>query len=183
MRNAFAPIVRARPCPTFGRPVRHWGGPHRLRPGTSPHTLRIPPRDGHPVLRSTLRSGFRSVLLVSGFRLRAPRDFSIPSSRFGQRGITPAFGYSAPHPSAGGTSTLLIWALPSAHYRAIRPSPLLRYSRLAVLAACASPLASGNWFLQFRAKACVQLAPPIRRPPSARSSGSPRTLLRRKKRP
>jgi hypothetical protein len=22
MRNAFAPIVRARPCPTFGRPVR-----------------------------------------------------------------------------------------------------------------------------------------------------------------
>jgi hypothetical protein len=21
--NAFAPIVRARPCPTFGRPVRH----------------------------------------------------------------------------------------------------------------------------------------------------------------
>ena len=55
-------------------------------------------------------------MLVSGFRLRAPRDFSIPSSRFGQRGITSAFGYSAPHPSAGGTSTLLIWALPSAHY-------------------------------------------------------------------
>ena len=89
--NAFAPIVRARPCPTFGRPVRPWGSPHRLRPGTSPHTLRIPPRDGHPVLRSTPRSGFRSVLLVSGFRLRAPRDFSIPSSRFGQRGITPRF--------------------------------------------------------------------------------------------
>src|SRR5208283_1311875 len=88
--------------------------PHRLRPGTSPHTLRIPPRDGHPVLRSTSSSGFRSVLLVSSFRLRALRDLSIPSSRFGQRGITPAFGYGAPHPSAGGTSTLLIWALPSA---------------------------------------------------------------------
>jgi hypothetical protein len=28
----------------------------------------------------------------------------------------PAFGYGAPHPSAGGTSTLPIWALPSAHY-------------------------------------------------------------------
>jgi hypothetical protein len=26
--NAFAPIVRARPCPTFGRPVRPWGCPH-----------------------------------------------------------------------------------------------------------------------------------------------------------
>ena len=114
--NAFAPIVRARPCPTFGRPVRPWGSPHRLRPGTSPHTLRIPPRGGHPVLRSSSSGGFRSVLLVSGFRLRALRDVSIPSSHFGQRGITPAFGYSAPHPSAGGTRTLLIWALPSAHY-------------------------------------------------------------------
>ena len=35
--NAFAPIVRARPCPTFGRPVHRRGSPHRLRPGTSPH--------------------------------------------------------------------------------------------------------------------------------------------------
>src|SRR5208337_2321915 len=69
--NAFAPVLRARPCPTFGRPVRPRGSPHRLRPGTSPHTLRIPPRDGHPVLRSTSSGGFRSVLLVSGFRLRA----------------------------------------------------------------------------------------------------------------
>ncbi len=49
--NAFAPIVRARPCPTFGRPVRHGDGSPRLRPGTSPHALRIPPRGGHPALR------------------------------------------------------------------------------------------------------------------------------------
>ena len=27
MRDAFAPIVRARPCPTFGRPVRHGVAP------------------------------------------------------------------------------------------------------------------------------------------------------------
>ena len=114
--NAFAPIVRARPCPTFGRPVRPWGSPHRLRPGTSPHTLRIPPRGGHPVLRSSSSGGFRSALAVSGFRPRARLGFSIPSSHFGQRGITPAFGYGAPHLSAGGTSTLPIWALPSAHY-------------------------------------------------------------------
>ncbi len=33
--------------------------------------------------------------------------------------ITPAFGYSAPHPSAGGTLTLLIHALPSAHYQSV----------------------------------------------------------------
>ncbi len=76
--NAFAPIVRARPCPTFGRPVRPWGSPHRLRPGTSPHTLRIPPRGGHPVLRSSSSGGFRSALAVSGFRLRARLGFSIP---------------------------------------------------------------------------------------------------------
>jgi len=101
--NAFAPIVRARPCPTFGRPVRLRGGPHRLRPGTSPQTLRIPPRGGHPALQSSRCGGFRSALAVSSFRLRARLGFSIPSSPPGQRGITPAFGYGAPHPSAGGT--------------------------------------------------------------------------------
>ena len=53
--NAFAPVVRARPCPTFGRPVHLRGSPHRLRPGTSPHAFRIPPRDGHPALRKTAR--------------------------------------------------------------------------------------------------------------------------------
>ena len=89
--NAFAPIVQARPCPIFGRPVHLRGRPHRLRPGTSPHALRIPPHGGHPALRG-------------------------PTSLAGQRGITPAFGYGAPHPSARGTLTLLISALPSAHY-------------------------------------------------------------------
>ena len=65
---------------------------------------------------------------MSGFRLRARIDVSIPSSRFGQRGVTPALGYGAPHPSAGGTSTLPIWALPSAHYYPVRlpPAPMPR---------------------------------------------------------
>jgi len=52
--------------------------------------------------------------LVSGFRFRARLGFSIPSSFSGPRGITPAFGYSAPHSSARGTSTLLSNALLSA---------------------------------------------------------------------
>ena len=39
-----------------------------------------------------------------------------PACAAGRQGITPAFGYSAPHPSAGGTLTLLIHALPSTHY-------------------------------------------------------------------
>ena len=53
--------------------------------------------------------------LVSSFRFRARLGFSIPSSFSGPRGITPAFGYGAPHPSARGTSTLLNNALLSAH--------------------------------------------------------------------
>src|SRR5215831_8820072 len=61
MRAPSSPVLRTRPCPTFGRPVR-LGFPHRLRPGTSPHALRIPPHGGHPALRSTASSGSRSAL-------------------------------------------------------------------------------------------------------------------------
>src|SRR3954452_7488166 len=89
MSNAFAPIVRARPNPIFGRPVH---------PGS-------PPIDYSPIL----------LLKPFGFRI-APDTLSSDENLVGQRGITPAFGYSAPHPSAGGTLTLLIHALPSAHY-------------------------------------------------------------------
>jgi hypothetical protein len=60
--NAFASVVQARPCPTFGRPVHLRGGPHRLRPGTSPHALRIPSCDGHPALRGTAISPASEVL-------------------------------------------------------------------------------------------------------------------------
>src|ERR1700730_11052041 len=58
--------------------------------------------------------------LVSSFRFRAPLGFSIPPTFSGPRGITPAFGYGAPHPSARGTSTLLSNALLSAPYAHIR---------------------------------------------------------------
>jgi hypothetical protein len=65
--NAFASILQARPCPAFGRPVHLRGSPHRLQPGTSPHALRIPPRDGHPALQESQSGGFRSALVC--FRL------------------------------------------------------------------------------------------------------------------
>ena len=39
----------------------------------------------------------------------------------GQRDITPAFGYDAPHLSARGTLTLLSYALPSTHCELVRP--------------------------------------------------------------
>src|ERR1700737_3550001 len=93
MSNAFAPIVRARPNPIFGRPV-HQGSP---------------PIDYSPIL----------LLNPFGFRI-APDPLSPDENLVGQRGIPPAFGYSAPHPSAGGTLTLLIHALPSAHYEPLR---------------------------------------------------------------
>src|SRR6266852_4696933 len=80
--------------------------------------------DGHPALRSTASSGSRSVLAVSSFRLRARLDVSIPSASSGQRGITPAFGYGAPHSSTRGTLTLLNNALLSTHYGVVR---LLRH--------------------------------------------------------
>src|SRR6201982_2389743 len=97
MSNAFAPIVRARPNPIFGRPV-HQGSP---------------PIDYSPIL----------LLKPFGFRI-APDTLSSDENLAGQRGITPAFGYSAPHPSAGGTLTLLIHALPSAHYELLRRRPI-----------------------------------------------------------
>ena len=93
MSNAFAPIVRARPNPIFGRPV-HQGSP---------------PIDYSPIL----------LLKPFGSRI-APDTLSSDENLVGQRGITPAFGYSAPHPSAGETLTLLIHALPSAHYEPLR---------------------------------------------------------------
>jgi len=93
MENAFVAIVPTRPCPLFGRPVHRRDGSHRFRPGASPQALRIPPRGGHPAL---------------------------PDLRRGQRGVTPAFGYGALHPSTSGTSTHLSTSLPSAHYGSVR---------------------------------------------------------------
>ena len=77
-------------------------------------------------------------MAVSGFRLRARLDVSIPCSSPGQRGITPAFGYSAPHPSAEGTLTPMIHALPSAHYDPVR-LPLTSPSKSGVEAATLLP--------------------------------------------
>src|SRR5271169_2046963 len=72
--------------------------------------------------------GCRSALAVSSFRLRARLGFAIPSTLPSQRGITPAFGYDAPHLSVGGTLTLLNNALLSAHYGQLRPCAPHRYS-------------------------------------------------------
>jgi hypothetical protein len=62
------------------------------------------------------------VLLLMPFGFHLAID-TLPSGvpQFpGQREITPAFGYSAPHPSARGTLTLLNNALLSTHYEPLR---------------------------------------------------------------
>ena len=59
----------------------------------------------------------------------------------GQRGITPAFGYDAPHPSARGTSTLPNNVLLSTHYEPVRlptgAAPAVIYSPRALASPCA----------------------------------------------
>jgi hypothetical protein len=103
MSNAFASILQARPCPTFGRPVHLWGSPLDYGP-----VLLLMPFGFHLAM-DTLPSGVLQMVAsgppwpVSGFRLRARLGFSIPSTLSGQRRIIAAFGYSAPHPSARGT--------------------------------------------------------------------------------
>jgi hypothetical protein len=103
MDRAFVAIVPTRPCPLFGRPVHRRDGSHRLRPGASPHALRIPPHGGHPALPGSCCRG--------------------------QRGVTLAFGYGALHPSASGTSTHLSTSLPSAHYGAVRLPMVVHHRR------------------------------------------------------
>ena len=112
MENAFVAIVPTRPCPLFGRPVHRRDGSHRFRPGASPQALRIPPRGGHPAL---------------------------PDSHRGQRGVTPAFGYGALHPSTNGTSTHLSTSLPSAHYDPLRRLARQRASTAVLCALLAVP--------------------------------------------
>jgi hypothetical protein len=102
-QSAFASIVPARPFPSLGRPVPLGDSSLRVRPGGAPQALQTPPRGGRPALRKMARGGCRSVLAVSSFRLRARVDFSIPSSSFGQCGITPTFGY---RPVAAGRAGL-----------------------------------------------------------------------------
>src|SRR5271165_2557758 len=88
MRNAFAPILRARPCPIFGRPVRLRGRPHRLQPDTSPHALRIPDRSGHPALRDIpsswlqVRLGCVRLSPSCPFRLLHTRLLSRPARHY-----------------------------------------------------------------------------------------------------
>src|ERR1035441_3170397 len=67
------------------------------------------------------------VLLLMPFGFHLAMD-TLPSRELrkrcptlsGQRGITPAFGYDAPHPGARGTLTLLNNVLLSTQYAAVR---------------------------------------------------------------
>jgi hypothetical protein len=106
--NAFASIVQARPCPTFGRPVHQWDSS----------------LDYGPVF---LRRPFRFYLTIDTL----PSETIVSASEE----LPPAFGYVSPHPRDRGTLTLLISVLPSTHYGLIRlpmPRPLASSPRLRV---------------------------------------------------
>mgnify|MGYP001814542875 CR=1 FL=1 len=128
-KNAFAAIVPARPCPVFGRPVRHG-----VAPSTTARYFSSSPSDSTSRWTPCPPVAFRQYTRLSiclgclhRFRLRARLGFSL-SMYPGQREVTPAFGYGAPYPSASGTPTHLIWALPSTHYELLRPCASHRYS-------------------------------------------------------
>src|SRR5947209_5145311 len=117
MSNAFAPLSRARPCPTLGRPVRL-----RVAPiDYSPAVLRMP--FGFRLATDTLPSGrlqaqplqvpLGCIRLSPSCPCRVLHTFSTLPAK---RGVIPAFGYRAPHPSARGTLTLLSNTLLSALY-------------------------------------------------------------------
>ena len=93
--SAFVSIVQTRPCP----------------PSADRFIFGVAPIDYGPVV----------LLMPFGFHLAMD---TLPSeeltSFFGQRGITPAFGYGPPHPSARRTSTFLNNALLSTQYGAVR---------------------------------------------------------------
>src|SRR5947207_4930116 len=121
MSNAFAPIVRARPNPIFGRPVHPGSPPIDYSPILllKPFGFRIAPDtlSSEEPRKRWLQVRLGCLRLSPSCPFRLLHTF-LPLH--GQRGITPAFGYSAPHPGAGGTLTLLTHALPSAHYEPIR---------------------------------------------------------------
>lgn len=130
VRNAFAAIVPARPCPVFGRPVHHGVASsitaRYFSASPSDSTSRwtpCPPVVSRPLTRLRRRLG-----RIRRFRLRARLDVSL-SGGPGQRVVTPAFGYGAPYPGASGTSTHLIRALPGTHYEQLRPSVMPWYAR------------------------------------------------------
>jgi hypothetical protein len=120
--SAFVSIVQTRPCPTFGRPVHLRGGPHRLRPGSSPHAFRIPSHDGHPALRRT-NFILRPAKHYPRFWIwpsssECQKDFNLPEQRAAQhtlwRGPTPPERARLPcgfAPSQTGLSPLRAEAL------------------------------------------------------------------------
>src|SRR3954447_26491555 len=115
MSNAFAPLQRARPCPTLGRPVRL-----RVAPiDYGPVVLRMPfglclTTDALPS-RALQSTGFRTALACVRLSPSCPfRPFHTFPTALASEVLSPLFGYRTPHPSTRGTLTLLSNTLLSA---------------------------------------------------------------------
>ena len=62
------------------------------------------------------------------------------------------------------------------YYGGVRPGLPHRYFRPRIVVLVPFPLPSASWFPQFHVEACVQLTPPVRRPPSIQYCGLPMDL-------
>src|SRR6476660_5320490 len=142
MSDAFAPIVRARPNPIFGRPV-HQGSP---------------PFDYSPIL----------LLKPFGFRITPDTLSSSEQTRWPTRHY-PRLWIQRP---SSERRRDLNPPDSCAAQRTLRSSPPLaghRYFGLAVGAACAFSLAIAGQVLTFHTKAWSSFAPPTRRMPLGQS--------------
>ena len=112
-------------------PTGSSGLPHRLRPGASPHALRIPPHGGHPALQvgRNLRPSRCRCLRASAL---ADLRSVIPSS-LASEALPPPVGYSPLYLRTGGTLTLMSRVLPGTHYGTLRPC-----ASLAGICSCSS---------------------------------------------
>ena len=171
--NAFAPIVRARPCSTFGRPVHQWGSPLDY----GPVFLLMP--FGFHLAMDTLPSGCLTTEHPLRFTLGCIRRFQL-RARVGFPLLM------VPRP-ARHYPRLRIWRPSSERQRDFNPpdlsaaqhtlriAPPLRLASVFALGArtpCHFPLSSRQQVPTFRAKACTRVMPPIYRLPLDPPSGS-----------
>ena len=111
------------------------------------------------------------------------------AAAYGSLKPPPTGRFRGVHPHLSHSMTLFrvfLTQLLQPHYRTFfartsRSAPVLR---IGTLASRFWPLAllpshRSDWFLQFRAIACIRVTPPLRRPPPAQSSGSSRVYPRR----
>jgi len=110
---------------------------------------------------------------VSRHTARAtPEGCRLPSTTLRSSGLL-----LAQDPDAGDPLPSLSRRYPASRpLRRSPPEPPRRYFPPRIVPLAPFPLSSASWFLRFRVEACVQVAPPVRWPPSTQYCGHPMDL-------